>query len=247
MIFDFFERPWVYSLPWTDITASTTVESILCLAAYVLAILFALSIHEFGHAFVAYKCGDSTAKLSGIMTINPIKHIDPLGGIMLILVGFGWAKPVPVNFYNLNNQKRDTILVSLAGIFMNLISAFICTLLYMLLGAFVPAETLANSNFLYLLIYLLYFFLFFSTLIHISLTLFNILPLYPLDGFRVLEGFCSYGNRFVEFLRRYSFILSIAIIVLSYLPIFEPFTWYISTFSNLLLRLFTGFWGLFGL
>ena len=126
MIFDFFERPWLYSLPWTDITASTTVESILCLAAYVLAILFALSIHEFGHAFVAYKCGDSTAKLSGRMTINPIKHIDPLGGIMLILVGFGWAKPVPVNFYNLNNQKRDTILVSLAGIFMNLISAFIC-------------------------------------------------------------------------------------------------------------------------
>ena len=110
MIFSFFERS--LTSPWVNETVSMTAESIICVVAYVFAILFAISIHEYGHAFVAYKCGDMTAKFSGRMTINPFKHVDFMGGAMLLLVGFGWAKPVPVNFNNLNNQKRDTILVS---------------------------------------------------------------------------------------------------------------------------------------
>jgi Zn-dependent protease len=98
---------------------------------YVLpAIIFGLTIHEWAHAYVAYRLGDPTARNMGRMTLNPIAHIDPFGFIMLILVGFGWAKPVPVNSRNFKNFKRDDILVSLAGIGMNLLVAFVFSFIY---------------------------------------------------------------------------------------------------------------------
>lgn len=225
----------------------TMAEGIMCVVAFIFAILIALSVHEYGHALVAYKCGDDTAKLYGRMTLNPIKHIDFMGAAMLLLVGFGWAKPVPVNYNNLNKPKRDSVLVSLAGITFNLITAFLFTGLMMLITSFVPASLLADNRFIYLLVYLAYYFLFFSVLLNIGLALFNILPLFPLDGYRVLDAFVDGNNRFMAFLRQYSFFIFLLIILLDYLPFFSPFSWYISTCQNGLLNLFTSFWGLFGL
>lgn len=221
----------------------TLAEGILCVVAMILALLFALSIHEFAHAFVAHKCGDDTAKLSGRMTVNPIKHLDFLGAIMLMLVGFGWAKPVPVDYRHLKHQKRDAIFVSLAGIVFNVIFAFIFTGLYMIVGRYLVTDALLDNRFVYLLVYLLYCFLNFSVMLNLGLALFNILPLYPLDGFRVLEAFAP-NSAVTRFLIKYSLWIFLLIIVLDYLP-FSPFSWYVNTVEGLLLRVFFAFWGLF--
>ena len=117
----------------------------------------------------------------------------------------------------------------------------------MLITTFVPAGFLAENRFVYMLVYLVYYFLLFSILLNIGLALFNILPLYPLDGYRVLEVFFGGENKVTAFLRQYSFIIFVVIIIWSYIPIFSPFDWYITTLRDLLLNVFTGFWGLFGL
>ena len=242
MIFDYMFNP-----PGLAGVQTTMAEGILCMFAFVFALLFALSVHEYAHAFVAYKCGDNTAALYGRLTVNPLKHIDYFGALMLFLVGFGWAKPVPVNFNNLKHRKRDSVFVSLAGILANILLAFVFTGLWMLITTFVPTGFLAENRFVYMLVYLVYYFLLFSILLNIGLALFNILPLYPLDGYRVLEVFFGGENKVTAFLRQYSFIIFVVIIIWNYIPIFSPFDWYITTLRDLLLNVFTWFWGLFGL
>lgn len=226
---------------------TTMAEGILCVAAFVFALLFALTVHEYAHALVAYKCGDNTAALYGRLTLNPLKHIDYFGALMLLLVGFGWAKPVPVDFNNLRHRKRHSVFVSLAGIMANLICAFVYIGLLMLITTFVPTTLLAENRFVYMLVYLAYYFLYFSAMLNIGLALFNILPLYPLDGYRVLDVFIGGENKFMAFLRQYSFIIFVIIIILDYLPFLSPFSWYVSTVGRLLINAFSGFWGLFGL
>lgn len=93
------------------------------------AVLIALCFHEWGHAYVAYRCGDATAKNAGRMSVNPLRHLDPVGTVLMFLVGFGWAKPVPVNPYNFRNRLKGDLLVSLAGITVNLVIFLVCTLL----------------------------------------------------------------------------------------------------------------------
>ncbi|MEG0249860.1 MAG: site-2 protease family protein [Peptostreptococcus sp.] len=137
-----------------------------------LAILFAISVHEFGHAFVAHLNGDDTAKDAGRMTINPINHIDPFGMLMMFLVHFGWAKPVPVNPYNYKNEKIGNITVSLAGITFNLLSAIVFALINKYVGvASIKAVTYA------LVMY------------NIGFAAFNILPIPPLDGWNLVATF----------------------------------------------------------
>ncbi len=137
-----------------------------------LAILFAISIHEFGHAFVAHLNGDDTAKNEGRMTINPINHIDPFGMLMMFLVHFGWAKPVPVNPYNFKNEKIGNITVSLAGIIFNLISAIV----FALINKYVPIASIKAVTFS-LVMY------------NIGFAAFNILPIPPLDGWNIIATF----------------------------------------------------------
>ena len=112
--------------------------------------ILALSLHEFAHAWVANQCGDPTAKNLGRMTINPLKHLDPLGTVLMLVVGFGWAKPVPVNPRNYRNPRRDDLLVSLAGVTMNLLMfllsmAIMIALVAMALGR-VPAGNLSTTG-----------------------------------------------------------------------------------------------------
>lgn len=116
--------------------------------------LLAISAHEFAHAYVAHRCGDNTAKMMGRMTINPLKHLDIIGTLMMVLVGFGWAKPVPVNPRNFRSYRRDDLLVSLAGITMNLMLFLVgCVALYAIVGAaiakFAAQTPLSSEYFVY--------------------------------------------------------------------------------------------------
>jgi Zn-dependent protease len=143
------------------------------------AILIALTIHEFCHGYVAYRLGDSTAHDAGRLTLNPFAHLDVFGTIMLLLGPFGWAKPVPVNGYNLKNPKRDLLLVSLAGPASNVVTALIFGFALRIIAEVVP--TLANnSNFIN----------FFNLVImlNIGISFFNLIPIPPLDGSKIIAG-----------------------------------------------------------
>ncbi len=151
-----------------------------------LAVLITLSVHEFSHALVAYKLGDNTAKISGRLTINPIKHIDPIGALCMLLFGFGWAKPVPINARNFKNPKKGFALSALAGPLSNLILGFIFAFLYLLTLALAQNANI-TSEFLISLISntLLFIYIFHS--VNIGLAIFNLIPIPPLDGSRILN------------------------------------------------------------
>tara|TARA_Y100001970_G_C13893834_1_gene680111 strand:+ start:50 stop:679 length:630 start_codon:yes stop_codon:yes gene_type:complete len=137
-------------------------------------LLFSLCFHEFSHAYIAYKLGDNTAERLGRLNLSPFSHLDPIGTLMLLFVGFGWAKPVPVNPYNLNNPKKDMMMIAAAGPLSNLLLAFIgsCFIKYF------PYNFLDNYNeAIYIFIY-----------INIALAIFNLIPLPPLDGSQILSG-----------------------------------------------------------
>ena len=152
------------------------------------SILLALSVHECAHAWAAYKLGDSTAKNFGRMTINPLKHLDPLGVLCMIVAGFGWARPVPVNSRNLRNPKRDMVLISLAGPASNIILAFIGLLILRILQVLVlPAlSAAAIGAFGVDAIAMLLQFLMLFCMLNAGLAIFNLLPIPPLDGSHLL-------------------------------------------------------------
>lgn len=168
------------------------------------AIIIGLTVHEWAHAFAADKLGDPTAKNLGRMTLNPFAHIDLFGFLCLLVVGFGWAKPVPVNPRNFKNYRRDDIIVSLAGIAMNLVVAFFATILFY----FGVYRWNLGSNEAFYTIFLS------IVTINLSLAVFNLLPIYPLDGSHVFESlFMRYIPRFFMFLRQYGQYILIALLV----------------------------------
>lgn len=168
------------------------------------AILIGMTVHEWAHAFAAYKLGDPTAKNLGRMTLNPIAHFDIFGFLCLLLVGFGWAKPVPVNSRNFKNFRRDDIIVSLAGITMNLLVAFLFSFIYVL--GFTKWGLGANEAFVSI---------FGSILsINLALAMFNLIPIYPLDGSHVLENLLIRRiPRFFSFMRQYGQIILIILLI----------------------------------
>jgi len=158
------------------------------------AILIGLTVHEYSHGLAADRLGDHTARNQGRLTLNPIAHIDPVGFLMLILFKFGWAKPVPVNPYNLRgNPARGMLLVALAGPVSNLLLALISAFL---LGT---GLTQYNVYFHYIVLY--------SLQINVVLAIFNLIPVPPLDGSKILAGLLPGQSRFIYGMETYGTII----------------------------------------
>lgn len=171
---------------------------------WVVAIVYAISIHEFFHALAATAQGDYTAKFEGRLSLNPLVHLDPLGTLALLFVGFGWGRPVPFNPYNLRNPRFGPAIVGLAGPFANLLSVVIFTIALRIL---VQTNGIDLNNLL---------FLFFITIVQINLILllFNLVPIPPLDGSKLLYALLpSNLNHVVVFLERYGVLLLIAFLL----------------------------------
>lgn len=151
-----------------------------------LAVLIILTIHEYAHGYAAYKLGDRTAKSLGRLTLNPLKHLDPVGALCMIFFHFGWAKPVPVNARNFKNPKRDFAIVALAGPLTNITAALISAFIYLLLFAFLR-DVSFQSDFLFTVIKNLLNFIYIFHLVNIGIGLFNLIPIPPLDGSRILN------------------------------------------------------------
>lgn len=165
---------------------------------WILALLVAISVHEFAHAFAADKLGDPTPRLQGRLTLNPLAHLDPIGTLMLILVQFGWGKPVQFDPYNLANPRRDSAIISVAGPISNLLLA---TILSIILRLSFPS-TLSTLIVPFILL-------------NVILAVFNLLPIHPLDGGKILVGILPEDDaHHVDlFLRQYGLFLLIFILL----------------------------------
>jgi len=165
-------------------------------------ILIGLSFHEWAHAYAAYKRGDPTARNLGRMTVNPIAHLDPIGIVMLLVAGFGWARPVPVNPRNFKEPRKDEIIVSLAGVTTNLIIAFVFMGIAYLVSLFTQSEVA-------------YVLLLYTVYINVGLFVFNLIPVPPLDGYHVFQALFArhIGYRFFQAFERYGNYILIAIVL----------------------------------
>ena len=160
-------------------------------------LIVSITIHEFAHALVAFKLGDPTPKLQGRVTLNPLAHLDPLGSLLMILFGFGWGRPVEYDIYNLNHPKRDTGLISIAGPLSNILLGVVLIIL----------SRVFNIQELMLVAYINFF-----------LAFFNLIPIYPLDGFNVVLSLLPYdlAERWRE-TEKYSLIF-ILVLVFTNIP-----------------------------
>ena len=186
-------------------------------------LLYSVIIHELAHGWVAHRMGDETARWQGRLSLNPLRHLDPIGTLILFLFGFGWAKPVPVNFENLRDPRRGFIFVSAAGVVANLILAFAAFLLDHLLSPS-PSGVLAPV-------------LYYMAQINIMLAAFNLIPIPPLDGSKILMGFAPETLRVVLLrLEPYGFFIIVGLLYLGALdPLIDLFRRVILMLIRLLL------------
>lgn len=169
------------------------------------ALLIALPIHEYAHARMAYYFGDPTAKMQGRMTLNPISHLDPIGTLMILIARFGWAKPVPINPYNFRNYRKGLLWVSFAGPMANFITAFVALFIFRIIYYDLGLITFASIP---------YMILFFIVQLNLILGVFNLIPIPPLDGSKILLSLApSNVAGFIRQIEPYAPILLIVLIV----------------------------------
>ena len=202
---------------FSDIISNFNLERILLTIP---AILIALTLHELAHGFVALRLGDTTARDMGRLSLNPIKHLDPLGALFLLIVGFGWAKPVPVNPTNFQqNRVRGMALVGVAGPACNLLQALFGGILLTIMakvwysGAITSDAAFTAMN--YFVLFLMYY-----VQINIVLMIFNLIPIPPLDGSRIVAGFLKPDARW-----RYYQIEQFGMIIMMLLCITPVISW----------------------
>ena len=209
---------------WSALDFGSMLDMVLRLAA----VLLCLTVHETCHGLAAYALGDPTARQAHRLSLNPLRHIDWFGLLMMFLAGFGWAKPVPVNYRNFKNFRRDNIIVSLAGVTMNVLIVLVFSGLFVLL---------ARSN--YALLYNEAFVNIFFNIISMNtcLCVFNLIPIPPLDGSHVLE--CVMGRHLPhnirDFMHRYGKYILVALLWLGVLQ--YPLNWAQNLVYNWILRL----------
>ena len=188
-------------------------------------LLFALVFHEFSHAWVANKLGDPTARYAGRLTLNPMAHLDPIGGLMILFVGFGWAKPVPVDIRYLSNPRVDMMKIAFAGPASNLLLAFI-------------GGTILRLGFVHGTMAMM---IMFFTQINIMLAVFNMIPIAPLDGSQIFSGLLIRTNpELVRNLQIYGPKILMGAILIGYFTPISPIWWFMGPFVNFFLFLFAG-------
>jgi Zn-dependent protease len=193
-------------------------------------LIFSLCFHEFSHGYIAYKLGDHTAARNGRLTLNPLAHLDPIGSLMILFVGFGWAKPVPVNPINFSNPRLDMMKVAFAGPASNLLLAFTGGLMMRLVNIF----GLLQSE---MFIQTLYFFIF----INISLAVFNMIPVAPLDGSQIFGNMISKTNPELAWkLQMYGPKILMGIILIGMVTPFSILGFLMMPFVKMFMYLFTG-------
>lgn len=196
--------------------------------AILVIVFLVLPFHEWAHAFTASKLGDTSIKYRGRLTLNPMAHIDPIGALALLLFGFGWAKPVPINARNFKKPKAGMAIVALMGPVANVVAAIVGGLIFHAIAAFstgfFPMVQNGNLYSLNVFGYYLYIFLQFYIQVNCALAVFNLIPIPPLDGSKVLFAFLP--DRIVEKFYQYQQIISIILIVLIFSRILSyPLSW----------------------
>ncbi len=192
--------------------------------------MFALSFHEFAHAWMASKCGDNTAARMGRLTLNPMAHLDVMGSLMILFVGFGWAKPVPVDSRNLRDPRKDMMKVAAAGPLSNLLLAMLAGMAWRLLGGI---NFLLDTNFSVLIFYF--------TQINIALAVFNLIPVSPLDGSQIFSGYLMKTNPELALkIQSYGPQVLFGLILFGYVTGFSILWLVMKPFVNFFMLLFIG-------
>ena len=192
--------------------------------------MFALSFHEFAHAWMASKCGDNTAARMGRLTLNPMAHLDVMGSLMILFVGFGWAKPVPVDSRNLRDPRKDMMKVAAAGPLSNLLLAMLAGMAWRLLGG---TNFLLDTNFPVLIFYF--------TQINIALAVFNLIPVSPLDDSQIFSGYLMKTNPELALkIQSYGPQVLFGLILFGYVTGFSILWLVMKPFVNFFMLLFIG-------
>ena len=192
--------------------------------------MFALSFHEFAHAWMASKCGDNTAARMGRLTLNPMAHLDVMGSLMILFVGFGWAKPVPVDSRKLRDPRKDMMKVAAAGPLSNLLLAMLAGMAWRLLGGI---NFLLDTNFPVLIFYF--------TQINIALAVFNLIPVSPLDGSQIFSGYLMKTNPELALkIQSYGPQVLFGLILFGYVTGFSILWLVMKPFVNFFMLLFIG-------